>query len=91
MTDLSGKPPLSTIQRKQVMQTIQTFKIVLGFETIRKSKEKKNSPGAICILHPDSCCKRDICSPPLPMTKGREKVHYVQKLSKNTFSERSVV
>lgn len=30
-------------------------------------------PGAICILHPDSCCMREICSPPLPITSKKKK------------------
>jgi hypothetical protein len=43
-----------------------------------KNEKKKNTkrvmlPGAICILHPDSCCMREICSPPLPITSQKKK------------------
>lgn len=66
VTDLSGMPPLST-------RTEKTKQYLLSLQyqyPICKYYCQEDLPGAICILQPDSCCNRDICSPPLPITLG---------------------
>lgn len=66
VTDRSGMPPLSTTKKNNYCHS--------NINTLCENYSHENLPGAICILQPDSCCNRDICSPPLPITlrKGKK-------------------
>lgn len=83
--DLSGRPPLSTILNKQTKKFKANKRLtdaIIFTSDLKKYASFLVSmkiarlalPGAICILHPDSCCMREICSPPLPITSKKKKI-----------------
>lgn len=49
--------------------------VICDFENYSK---RVTLPGAICILHPDSCCMREICSPPLPITSEKKENYLLE-------------
>lgn len=71
VTERSGMPPLSV--RKGGEKNV--FCCMLpAYEYNWKIQLAGRLPGAICILHPESCCILEICSPPLPITKESTRI-----------------